>query len=231
MKRGLLLKESPEPLHVINCYTCKSIFNNRHDFEQHNRIVHNKRLTIYYEKYESKYSPIGYYETWTKQWVEINGEYDQGRMDVPYPLPTRPKRRICFTNEELENRGKKGICHCGKPVVKPRRKYCSDKCTSDWYNKTIFVNQHRDEFLSKCKGVCEICGKVDRDPHNLEMDHIIAIILGGHPWDERNLQALCKTCHKAKTKSDMKILAWWKRQINYDIGFKTIISDNYQTKL
>lgn len=50
------------------------------------------------------------------------------------------------------------------------------------------------------------------------MDHIIAIVLGGHPWHEDNLQALCSECHKIKTKSDVAILAWWKRESKYDIG-------------
>jgi len=51
------------------------------------------------------------------------------------------------------------------------------------------------------------------------MDHIIAIVLGGHPWDYRNLQALCEKCHKLKTKSDIKILAYWRRLTRYDPTF------------
>lgn len=36
-----------------------------------------------------------------------------------------------------------------------------------------------------------------------EVDHIKAICNGGDPWDEDNLQVLCKRCHKAKTKADL----------------------------
>lgn len=37
-----------------------------------------------------------------------------------------------------------------------------------------------------------------------EVDHIIAVSNEGDMWDEKNLQVLCYTCHKEKTKEDMK---------------------------
>lgn len=37
-----------------------------------------------------------------------------------------------------------------------------------------------------------------------DVDHILAIVNGGEQWDEKNLQILCKDCHKVKTKEDMK---------------------------
>lgn len=33
----------------------------------------------------------------------------------------------------------------------------------------------------------------------LEVDHIVRIKSGGAAWDMRNLQALCRSCHIAKT--------------------------------
>jgi len=45
-----------------------------------------------------------------------------------------------------------------------------------------------------------------------EVDHIIAVGLGGDMWDEKNLQVLCKKpCHTNKTKEDMKKM----RQLKY----------------
>lgn len=32
-----------------------------------------------------------------------------------------------------------------------------------------------------------------------EVDHIVPIAQGGDPWSEANWQALCKSCHSAKT--------------------------------
>lgn len=40
----------------------------------------------------------------------------------------------------------------------------------------------------------------------LEVDHIIAVSLGGKMWDKKNLRVLCSDCHKVKTKDDMKKL-------------------------
>lgn len=228
MKKGLLLKDKPEPLYAINCTSCNKVFHDRYSYEIHRREIHNTRLTIQFERYESRYSSTGFVERYYKEWVKIGSDKDQGRMNIPHDLPLRPKRRILFTTKEMEYRNTKGKCHCGKNVVKPRRMYCSDSCTGDWYRKTIFVNQHRSDFLNKHDGKCEMCGKVEEDKYKLEMDHIIAIVLGGHPWDHDNMQGLCHDCHKKKTKSDMGILAWWKRQANYDIGLKTVINDNTQ---
>lgn len=43
---------------------------------------------------------------------------------------------------------------------------------------------------------CEITG-CPRPATNL--DHIVPIASGGETWAERNLQALCQTCHSRKT--------------------------------
>ena len=39
-----------------------------------------------------------------------------------------------------------------------------------------------------------------------EVDHILAVSLGGDMWDKKNLQILCSTDHKKKTAEDMKKL-------------------------
>src|SRR3990167_3107646 len=43
-------------------------------------------------------------------------------------------------------------------------------------------------------------------PVEFEVDHKIAIVNGGHPWKEENLQVLCTPCHLEKTKKDVKSL-------------------------
>jgi len=47
---------------------------------------------------------------------------------------------------------------------------------------------------------------------SIEVDHKIAVCLGGDMWDENNLQALCYKCHKEKTKEDMKKLKESRKQ-------------------
>ena len=39
-----------------------------------------------------------------------------------------------------------------------------------------------------------------------QLDHIIAVALGGDNWNLKNLQLLCIKCHKKKTKQDMVLI-------------------------
>ena len=84
---------------------------------------------------------------------------------------------------------------------------------------TDYVSPHKNKFLGKARK-CAKCGKKKGLDYfgRLEMDHIIALMFGGHPWDERNLQALCSMCHKAKTKSDLQILKYWRHINDNDIN-------------
>ena len=41
--------------------------------------------------------------------------------------------------------------------------------------------------------------------NTFEVDHILAVVNGGDMWDENNLQVLCYSCHKEKTKEDIKV--------------------------
>lgn len=43
--------------------------------------------------------------------------------------------------------------------------------------------------------VCNLCKRRGR----LELDHRLAMHLGGRMWDRRNLQCLCHECHKRKS--------------------------------
>ena len=56
----------------------------------------------------------------------------------------------------------------------------------------------RESILVRDNYTCCNCGVVTLD---LEVDHIINVAVGGTD-DEQNLQALCVTCHKAKTAAE-----------------------------
>ena len=45
---------------------------------------------------------------------------------------------------------------------------------------------------------CRACGL----PGRLECDHVQPLRRGGDPWDMANLQALCRSCHIAKTRAE-----------------------------
>lgn len=224
-KQGLLLKDSPEPRFELYCdnyvdgkypQKCNFLFDTPQEIEQHKLEVHNSIPGRFYSRERSWFN---------KEYIKR-----EGFTRLNFQLPIRPSRRFKVTAEMLENIGGRTPstkkCWCGKPKKDWNSRYfqtyCSDKHRDQWWILTDYVGPHKNKFLDKAKK-CNHCGvKKKSDTHwrnfNLEMDHIIAIVLGGHPWHKKNLQALCSDCHKIKTKSDVGILAWWKRQAKYDIG-------------
>ena len=80
-----------------------------------------------------------------------------------------------------------------------------------------------DDYLIKCifnyrrtnempKGLKKAPGKDHWTETIFEVDHILAVSLGGEMWDESNLQVLCYKDHKLKTKSDMVKLRTKRKQ-------------------
>lgn len=193
MKQGLLFKDSPEGNFELYC-----TMSNGHD-----------RCNTLFETLSE----------YRKHSVEVH-EIDWCITE----LPVRPKRRFNTNQEELDNI-KNRKCWCGKNRGRDNKrstyngKYCSEAHFKEWWNKTDNTAFHRRKFLRHAPRICNNCGV---KTNYREMDHIIAIVLGGHAWDYRNLQALCEECHKIKTASDIKILSWWKRESKYyDVTFKT----------
>lgn len=50
--------------------------------------------------------------------------------------------------------------------------------------------------------VCVICAASGITTPGDDVDHIVPIRDGGAVWDERNLQFLCKNCHRKKTAAE-----------------------------
>ena len=240
MKQGLLLKEAPETINLFNCWDCPAKFFDTYLYQKHRKEKHNEVYSFRWEppfNYELKGKKVG--ETrpgyFVKCWCSVGDA--KGRMQIPYSIGVRPQMRWKVTLQEIQNLAE-GKCWYGKPKskwAKYKRKYCSDKCSHDWYYiKTVSWGNWRSHVIYKRnkKGhitpydngyywVCVDCKVKITDESRVELDHITAIVLGGHPWDERNLQILCDNCHKIKTKSDMGILAWWRTENKYyDISFK-----------
>lgn len=59
----------------------------------------------------------------------------------------------------------------------------------------------RRAVLARDAGLCQVCAKAGRVTLATEVDHIKPKAKGGTD-DPENLQAICKTCHEAKTLSD-----------------------------
>jgi 5-methylcytosine-specific restriction endonuclease McrA len=94
---------------------------------------------------------------------------------------------------------------CGNPVTDPFKIYCSRYCKNiaeaihsllTWESVRTFVRDHRDD------RTCQRCERKSGEdlPDNvfLEVDHIKPISKRGHPFDPRNLQTLCESCHAIK---------------------------------
>ena len=62
------------------------------------------------------------------------------------------------------------------------------------------VGNHRLAILNRDGWRCVTCGK----PGRLEVDHVQPIPKGGAPWDQENLQSLCRPHHFAKTAEENK---------------------------
>ena len=99
-----------------------------------------------------------------------------------------------------------GKClNCDGELPKRRRKYCSDKCSMQFYWEKVEPNildwnKVRKRILKRDNHTCAFCNK----SKELHVDHIIPIAIGGELFKMSNLQVLCKDCHKIKTKSDIK---------------------------
>ena len=68
-------------------------------------------------------------------------------------------------------------------------------------NTWFFV---RNDVLKRDNYYCGMCTKRFKKK-DLDVDHKIPVKDSGHLFDKENLWSLCKSCHKIKTKFDIKI--------------------------
>lgn len=81
-----------------------------------------------------------------------------------------------------------------------KRKYCSERCKRLAYAvlRMFTWSEVREKVLQRDGYQCVRCGKTEREGAQLEVDHIQPLSKGGNPFDEGNLQTLCKECHQEK---------------------------------
>ncbi len=138
-----------------------------------------------------------------------------------------------FKDEVLAEQGKK--CNdCGKIPTDSKKSY--QEAVDEWQKKIQelpnfrkmldkiriellnelekkYQNIMSDEYLIEHELWYEIRDNRELEKPNdykyeihYDVDHIIAVSLGGDMWDKKNLQVLCTRCHKIKTKIDMQKL-------------------------
>ena len=93
-----------------------------------------------------------------------------------------------------------GKCWCGKSFKWPRRKYCCDTHADLWYwSIRAYWEGFRYQVIKRDKYTCQECGfKTKKDDSKFDVDHIIAISLGGMCYDLENVRTLCRECHHKK---------------------------------
>jgi 5-methylcytosine-specific restriction endonuclease McrA len=121
-----------------------------------------------------------------------------------------------------------GICNfCGKTLPDKRRQWCRDendkygKCVAEYlalrgyYEKEV-IRRNKEKYkvltCEGCKKPIKKCVKIE-GRRSYTIDHIQPIALGGDAKNPDNLQILCDTCNKAKTKNDVGEIANQRRLI------------------
>lgn len=90
-----------------------------------------------------------------------------------------------------------------------------------------YVLEHLGYKIIEAYGIPRLYDLIVRKYFQLEVDHIIAVSLGGAMWDKKNLRVLCSDCHKIKTREDMKKLKIQRKQEkNQTLEMKTTDQTN-----
>lgn len=106
-------------------------------------------------------------------------------------------------NDKKEIEFRKTIIKKHPKVIEQERVFKLDKIEDDYQNamNDDYLVRHLTSWDLKKYGI-EL-EEPRRKWFELDVDHIIAIANGGDVFDKKNLQVLCKNCHKKKTKQDM----------------------------
>lgn len=110
-------------------------------------------------------------------------------------------------------------CGCGDEVKAPRRKWAHDHCPNFAYSvQSILLGDTKligwwlkYRCLMAEKPVC--CEHCHEPALRYEVDHKLAVALGGGGRWLDNYQLLCGPCHLKKTAADKKLIALYRRSL------------------
>jgi len=77
-----------------------------------------------------------------------------------------------------------------------------------FYKNCVIATSWQDmrfQIFKRDNETCQLCG-VKASWSFFDCDHKQPIAAGGEMWDKDNLQTLCESCHKIKTKSDRVVI-------------------------
>ncbi|HYA58271.1 MAG TPA: HNH endonuclease signature motif containing protein [Thermoplasmata archaeon] len=92
-----------------------------------------------------------------------------------------------------------GRCvECGGALASHRSPYCSRRCRWKFHGH-YFWDSARSYVMLRDRYTCRLCG-VRRRARELDVDHIVEISAGGAALEYSNLQTVCRSCHREKTR-------------------------------
>lgn len=105
-------------------------------------------------------------------------------------------RRTFLRMDELFPQIKDGYCRvCQADIPARKQSYCSDYCKTIAQNvQKLFSWGFIRDIVAARDEECVRCGSSDE----YEIDHIVPVSNGGHPFDPENMQRLCVPCHEEK---------------------------------
>jgi hypothetical protein len=177
-----------EELHYGDLLSMWKVFNEMLDILERLKIA--IPLPIYFEKYKSDEEVLQDY------FVYLRDTYIKRRIDNyagGYAFNRPNEIDLNGLYDFLKFAGFGGRClYCGKYTQ--NRFYGLPFCNKEHYEKMKKMTSWyyvRKEYLKK-HPTCEVC----RMREAVEVHHIIRAVDGGDIWDENNLIAVCKECHK-----------------------------------
>lgn len=97
-----------------------------------------------------------------------------------------------------------GVCiNCGTELTGRHQTFCKRKACKREYARKYDWQTIRREIILRDLYTCQTCREIIEKDHEMEIDHILPVSLGGDYFDRENLQLLCYECHGKKTRRDM----------------------------
>ncbi len=97
-----------------------------------------------------------------------------------------------------EARRARRCVECGKELPTRRTPYCSRRCRWKFHGH-YFWDSARSFVLLRDRYTCQVCG-TRRRARELDVDHLVEIARGGPALEYANLRAVCRPCHREKTR-------------------------------
>lgn len=157
-------------------------------------------------------------------------------MSAKFRTITQASKKDPSIKKLIKGPNGRNLCRfCKTEVTPPRRTFCSGAPTKYTRRKVngiwisiVAIQGHgcvhewllrsnpryaRNAVYNRDQGVCAVCGTKNSRKGSWHTDHIIPVWKGGGLCSLENLQSLCHSCHKEKTKNEAAERALLRKKI------------------